>query len=309
MVDVRGTHDAGDVVAGGVVHDDDAIGAYGLPVKGLEERLDGLGAAEGRDDDRVHRRGTGAAPLTLGAPQRLTTAARATFVYDRDLAHVHDAGFTQVAEAAARMVLDESDPGVVIDLGCGGGALCEVLAEAGYQVHGIDVSPAMVALARRRVPQGHFEVADVTAVALPPCDVVTAIGEVLCYACPDDASLEGLLERIHEALRPGGLLLFDVATTGRAKEPTQRSARGKGWRVEATAVESDGVLTRTIDTWRTAPDGERHSREIHRLRLFEVDDVLARLRDAGFEAEPLAGYDDYGFQHGWDAFMARPRAD
>ncbi len=226
-------------------------------------------------------------------------------MYEADLARVHDLGFTALAEAAARMVLDESTPGVAVDLGCGGGTLSGALADAGYAVHGYDVSPAMVALAQRRVPQGTFEVADVSRAALPVCDVVTAVGEVFCYACPDAVALQAMLARIHGGLRPGGLLLFDVATTGRAEEETHAKRSGRGWRVEAHASEADGWLTRTIDTWVETPVGERHAREVHRLRLFDVDAVLDALRRAGFLAEHLAGYDDHAFQHGWDAFMAR----
>lgn len=229
--------------------------------------------------------------------------------YGGDLAFVHDAGFTALAEAAARMVRDlASPPGRAVDLGCGGGTLLRDLADAGFEPWGVDLSPAMVELARRRVPEADLRVGDVLAVDLPPCRVATAVGEVLNYAFVQhsDHAVAATFRRIHDALEPGGLFLFDVATTGRAGEgPTRAERTGRDWRVEARAEEADGWLTRTIDTWRRVGGDERHHREVHRLRLLEPEWVLARLAEAGFEAEALGGYDDFGFQTGWDGFLAR----
>ena len=229
--------------------------------------------------------------------------------YQEDLAHVHEAGFTALAEAAARMVRDLVVPPCrVLDLGCGGGTLLRDLVDAGFGAWGIDLSPDMVALARRRVPEADLRVGDALRVDLPPCRVVTAVGEVLNYAFvphgPD--AVAALLGRVHDALEPDGLFLFDVATTGRAGDgPTRSERAGPDWRVEARAEESDGWLTRTIDTWRRVDGAWRHHHETHRLRLLGPDWVLERLREAGFEAEPLGGYDDFGFQTGWDGFLAR----
>ncbi len=235
--------------------------------------------------------------------------------YGEDLAFVHESGFTQLAEAAARMVLDEIGPpaaaerrGLAVDLGCGGGTLLRELVDAGFEGWGVDLSPEMVALARKRVPEATLAVGDALAVDLPPCQVVTAIGEVFNYAFVehDQAAIEAAFARIHDALEPGGILLFDVATPGRAADgPTSAQRAGRGWRVEATAQEQGAWLTRTIDTWRTVAGQTRHSREVHRLRLLEAGWIMGALRAAGFDAEHLGGYDDFGFQPGWDGFLAR----
>ncbi len=225
-------------------------------------------------------------------------------VYDEDLAYVHRKGFTWLGEAAAREIQEQGVEGLVVDLGCGDGTLAEALVDAGLPVHGIDVSPAMVALARRRVPGASFEVGDAAEVALPGCSAVTAIGEVFCYAVQAPRDLAPMLARIHEALEPGGLLLFDVAVRGRAPEETHSERSGPDWRVEATAHEDGNVLVRTIDTWRTVDGVERHAREVHRLCLFDADEVEAMLVAAGFTVERLGGYDDAMFQEGWDAFLA-----
>jgi SAM-dependent methyltransferase len=50
--------------------------------------------------------------------------------------------------------------GRVLELGCGAGRLTGHLSEIGGDVHGIDLSPAMVAYCRRAYPQASFSVGD-----------------------------------------------------------------------------------------------------------------------------------------------------
>ena len=73
--------------------------------------------------------------------------------YRNDLAYIHDAGFGQIARAAAPVLLDAlrrqgTVRGLVVDLGCGSGILARDVVDAGYEVLGIDISQAMIALAR-----------------------------------------------------------------------------------------------------------------------------------------------------------------
>jgi len=106
--------------------------------------------------------------------------------YREDLAFVHDSGFTGLAEAAAVALLDELGRdgvtrGLVVDLGCGSGVLAQRVAAAGFDVLGIDLSPAQLALARRRVPAGVFRVGSLLFAELPPCVAVAAVGEGFNY--------------------------------------------------------------------------------------------------------------------------------
>jgi SAM-dependent methyltransferase len=48
----------------------------------------------------------------------------------------------------------------VLDVGCGTGAFCRMAADAGAQVTGIDAAAASIEIARRRVPEGRFDVGD-----------------------------------------------------------------------------------------------------------------------------------------------------
>ena len=159
--------------------------------------------------------------------------------YETDLAFIHDAGFTQLAESAATLaleILDGGPLGPVLELGCGGGVTARRLADAGHEVHGIDISEQQVALARGRVPTGHFQTGPLLDAQTPPgCIAVLAIGEVLNYAFDpraDDSGLPGLFARLAAGLVPGGLLLFDSAGPGRAPGGTVRNfAQGDDWSI------------------------------------------------------------------------------
>lgn len=85
--------------------------------------------------------------------------------YRDDLAYIHDVGFGNLARHAAPVLLDGLrqrgvDRGLVIDLGCGSGILAQALVAAGYDILGIDISAAMIALAQQRVPNGQFRRSD-----------------------------------------------------------------------------------------------------------------------------------------------------
>lgn len=227
--------------------------------------------------------------------------------YGTDLAFVHETGFADVARAAARELLARVPaPARVADLGCGGGTLAEALVRRGCTVWGVDTSPAMVALARRRVPRASFDVADALAVRLPACDAITLVGEILNYALAERSlvAADGFFTRAYAALRPGGVLLLDVATTGKAPSDYVADRSGKGWRVQAHVRAEGDRLERTIDTWRTQDGVEGHTREVHHQRLLRSDWMEERLEAAGFSVEAIGGYDDFPFEEGWDAFAA-----
>jgi SAM-dependent methyltransferase len=101
--------------------------------------------------------------------------------------------------------------GRLIDLGCGGGHLCDLAALAGFDATGLDVAPGMIEQAerhRQRQPPAHrdrmrFAVGDATATGLPGgADAVTALG--LIEYLPDDS---GFFAEVARLLRPGGVLV------------------------------------------------------------------------------------------------------
>jgi SAM-dependent methyltransferase len=241
--------------------------------------------------------------------------------YGEDLARVHHEGFGSLARAAAwalveRLRLAGIRDGLVVDLACGSGITAELLTAAGYDVLGVDLSPHLLEIARRRAPAARFEQASVFDAELPPCVAVACIGEGLSYAADERAgraAVRAVLTRAHAALAPRGVLLFDVVEPGRERLEHRRSwTDGDGWVVCVEAWEDEAhLLQRRITTFlhSAADGGWRRSDEHHVQHQFERDDVLADLAAAGFDAEALPGYGhDHRFGRGHAGFAAVRRA-
>ncbi|ABL82284.1 MULTISPECIES: DUF480 domain-containing protein [unclassified Nocardioides] len=74
---------------------------------------------------------------------------------------------TWLLDRVAAHAADDRAGGPVVDAGCGPGHVTAYLADAGVDAHGIDLSPAMVAEARRRFPDGSYEVGDLRRLMRP----------------------------------------------------------------------------------------------------------------------------------------------
>lgn len=222
-----------------------------------------------------------------------------------------------IARGAAATLLDALHgaglrEGVIVELACGSGISSRILAGAGYEIRGFDISPAMVELARESVPEGRFEATSLYDAPIEPCVAVTAIGEAFNYLFDLRAGFEamcGVFERAHAALVPGGLLIFDVAQPGRGMPRLEQiTYEGPGWRVSSEVAEDPGRrrLVRRIVSHREVAGLARTREEHHELALYDHEEVFAALRTAGFSPRTLATYSgEYNFSLGHGGFLAR----
>lgn len=108
--------------------------------------------------------------------------------------------------------------GPVGDLGCGPGRLTGHLHALGLDVFGIDLSPAMVALAREEHPGLHFAEGTITALDLAD----EALGGILAWYSvihTPPPEVPAVFAEFHRVLAPGGhLLLGFTATDGPSPE-------------------------------------------------------------------------------------------
>jgi ubiquinone/menaquinone biosynthesis C-methylase UbiE len=152
----------------------------------------------------------------------------------------------------------QTGPQRVLDLGCGPGVSAFALAGVlprGSEVVGVDLSPQMIALAKRhhRERFAHLDnvaLVEADAAALPFAadrfDVVT--GHSFLYLVPDQV---GVLREARRVLRPGGTLVF--------MEPSRdgslvRAARGVPHPVAALARSplAAGRFATSMALWRVA---------------------------------------------------------
>lgn len=234
--------------------------------------------------------------------------------YDTDLAYIHHTGFGAFVRNAAPGLLailrrNSLHRGLVVDLGCGGGLWAGELTHRGYDALGIDLSPAMVALARKVAPQARFLVGSLLKVQLPPCVAVTAPGEVLNYLSDGDdhrQELTRFFRRVHQALRPGGVLIFDMAGPERERgRAPRRWFSGDDWAILLEVQQQGDLLTRRMIVFRKTGKTYRRSEEVHRLWLCPPGLILTELRRAGFTARTISGYGKAKFERGLAGFVAR----
>jgi SAM-dependent methyltransferase len=96
--------------------------------------------------------------------------------------------------------------GPVADVGCGPGLITALLRGHGADAFGVDLSPAMIELARADHPEVRFEVGSMTDLALPDASVAGLIAWYSLIHIPDE-EIDTVLGHFWRVLRPGGRLL------------------------------------------------------------------------------------------------------
>ncbi|MFD7428212.1 class I SAM-dependent DNA methyltransferase [Streptomyces sp. NPDC091387] len=141
--------------------------------------------------------------------------------------------------------------GPVADVGCGSGRITAHLCELGADTAGIDLSPAMIEVARRDHPGLRFEVGSMTDLDLADASMAGLIAWYSLIHVPDD-EIGTVLSHFRRVLRPGGplLLAFHVG------DGTRLKTRGYGG----------------------------HPMKVH-VHLRQPDQVAAWLDEAGFAVE------------------------
>jgi SAM-dependent methyltransferase len=97
--------------------------------------------------------------------------------------------------------------GPVADIGCGPGRIAAHLAVLGLDVAGIDLSPGMIAVARRDHPGLRFEVGSLAGLDLGDATLAGALAWYSLIHTPTDR-LPHVLAELARVLRPGGQLLL-----------------------------------------------------------------------------------------------------
>jgi len=127
-------------------------------------------------------------------------------------------------EALVAAVTSDLPVGTALDAACGTGRHAEWLAAAGHATTGIDATPAMLEVARGRVPNARFELGDLTALPVEDGRFDFAICALALAHLLDPRPA---IREIARAVRPGGrIVLTDAHPTfvliqGQALFPTE----------------------------------------------------------------------------------------
>lgn len=110
--------------------------------------------------------------------------------------------------------------GPVADVGCGPGRVTILLSDLGLDAFGIDLSPGMLALARRTHPHLRFEEGSMLALDLPDASLGGLLAYYSIIHIPWDQRPQ-LFAEFHRVLAPGGVLMLAFQIGNEHKHRTE----------------------------------------------------------------------------------------
>jgi SAM-dependent methyltransferase len=115
--------------------------------------------------------------------------------------------YLRAALALFAELVRDSGGGPVADLGCGPGHVTAHLQQLGVSAFGIDLSPAMIDVARHSYPGLRFETGSMTDLRLADASAAGLLSFWSLVHTPDD-ELPAIFAHFRRVLRPGGPLLL-----------------------------------------------------------------------------------------------------
>jgi SAM-dependent methyltransferase len=192
----------------------------------------------------------------------------------------------------------------LLDAGCGTGRYTIELANRGYVVHGVDVSPELVAEASRSLGNGtkfvSFAVGNILALPAARYDAALCRGVLNDFVADDDR--QAVFGSLSRALRPAGVLILDVreweaSAARKGREPVFRKSvatdRGKLTFTSVTEVDAEGHRLLVSEQHTLIDDGlERSSDYVFVMRCWTRAELDSNLRSSGFgEIAYFGAYD------------------
>lgn len=184
----------------------------------------------------------------------------------------------------------------VAELGCGTGSLTKLLAERGYQVTAVDLSPDMLAVAEQKC-RGLgvlFLCQDMSRLALleRPDAIISCLDSVNYVTRP--RALGRMFRNVYHALAPGGLFLFDVKTPAALEGADGQTYLDEDddlfcvWRGEYSPKRR--VCGYGLDLFLREEDGSwSRGGEYHEEYAYMPEELEGFLREAGFKHIKIYG--------------------
>lgn len=187
--------------------------------------------------------------------------------------------------------------GLVLELGCGTGSVCEILARDGYDMTGIDVSLDMLGIAEeKRMESGlpilylcqdmrEFELYGTMRAVIAVCDTMNYLTEREDFI--------RTLKLVNNYLDPGGVFIFDLKTPHFYKDILGTRTLGSAeedaayiW--ENSFDEESGINEYRMTFFEKQEDG-RYDRfeEVHVQRAWTREEIIGMTEAAGLK---LAGF-------------------
>ena len=193
-----------------------------------------------------------------------------------------------------RILIERVAPGArtLLDVACGTGEHLRYLT--GYHAEGLDLNSDFLDIARRKLPEVRFHLADMRDFKLGKTyDVITCLFSSLGYLL-EDADVVSALSCFRRHLAPEGVALvepwFEPAVWERGRVGVQTVEDGdlKVCRMTQSGVEGNCSVFEAHHL--VAKNGRiQYFTETHRLRLLTREHLTQLFREAGWDAEYIEG--------------------
>ena len=229
------------------------------------------------------------------------TSAYGSFAYVYDM-FMDNVNYRKWADYIIETLKQEQiEDGLVLELGCGTGTVTEMLADAGYDMIGIDNSEEMLAEAmEKRAESGHdilyllqdmqdFELYGTVRAVISVCDSMNYL--------TDEEDLEYVFALVNNYLDPGGLFIFDMNTVHKYRDvigdTTIAEDREDGSFIWENSYDvENGLNVYELALFLPREDGlYEKCEEEHVQRAYPLDVIKGMIEKAGMEL--VAVYDAY----------------
>jgi SAM-dependent methyltransferase len=159
--------------------------------------------------------------------------------------------------------LQKEKPGLILDIGCGGGNFMKMARDMEFEIEGIDLSPAQVAVAKAAgLTAENKDIREVT----KTYDTIVAVFDVLNYL--DDEQLAAFLIEVKRVLKPGGKFYADINSLHGFEEvaPGSLLLHGDGTYGSLESGYGEGILDTTIRLF--SKKGELYEKEEEHIIQF-----------------------------------------
>ncbi|MHA8111014.1 class I SAM-dependent DNA methyltransferase [Lactobacillaceae bacterium Melli_B4] len=181
----------------------------------------------------------------------------------------------------------------ILDLACGNGRLAIALAKRGYQVSGLDLSEAMLAIASEKASASdvHLPLFNGNMLylnLLPDYDTITCFDDSICYLADAD-ELQQMFDQVYARLNAGGAFLFDVITPYQTDVVYpgymynyHDETRAFMWQSYEGEVEHSVEHDLSFFNYNADKDAYDEFSELHKERTYPLKVYEAALQAAGF---------------------------
>ncbi len=193
--------------------------------------------------------------------------------------------------------------GLVADLGCGTGAMTRRLADAGYTLLGVDLSPDMLTIAADRSYDGGQAITyicqDICHLQLgTKADAMVSLCDCLNYLV-EDGSLHQALRAAAANLASGGLLIFDMNTPYKYETLLADNVFTETREEGSFIWENEYDLATRLNTYYLTlyvveddnPDLFTRTFEEHYQRAYDINEVTSAIQAAGLQLDQILDVD------------------